>query len=698
MSIVNRIKFLKDEINRHNYLYYVEDSPSLSDFEYDELFRELQKLEQENLDLITSDSPTQRLGGISTKFESHKHKYRMFSLDNSNNYDELVKWYERVTKEIGETEDVVELVCELKIDGLAIALSYENGIFATGVTRGDGVTGENITQNLRTIKAIPLKLLNLDTPHPNPLPQGEREQVQDFPFPVSPSPLVGEGCSLEVRGEIYMPKSSFEKLNEENLKNGEKIFANPRNAASGSIRQLDSSVTARRDLSMFCYNATFEDLKNIPKTHYDNIMALKKLGFKVNPNVEVCKNIKEVIEYIKKWENKRFDLDYATDGVVIKVNDLQLQEELGFTSRAPKWATAFKFPPEEVNTKLLNIEINVGKTGAVTPVAILEPVLLAGSTVSRASLHNFDEIRRLDIRIGDTVLIKKAAEIIPKVIKVDEHSRKLDAIEFAVPTSCPVCDSGLEFREGEVNLYCPNFLFCPAQLKAKIEYWVSKEAMDIDFVGPSIIDQLFEKKMIKSPVDLYALSQQDFMQLDFVKEKSAFNIYNSIQASKNRPLARFLTALSIKHVGKETAQILASHFKTLENICQVKLEELSQIDGVGEKIAKSVFEFFHNPILIELLAKFDELGVKPSSEIFEAHSDVLEGKSFVLTGTLQSMKRDEAAEKIKLMGGKTVSAVSKNTSYIVAGESAGSKLVKAQNLGVIILTEDEFLSMLSEQK
>jgi len=679
MSILDRIKFLKDEINRHNYLYYVEDNPSLSDFEYDEMFRELQKLEQENPTLITPDSPTQRLGGISTKFESHKHKYRMFSLDNSNNYDELVKWYERVTKEIGEIEAGVELVCELKIDGLAIALSYENGIFSTGVTRGDGVTGENITTNLKTIKAIPLKIFN----H-------------------SPSPLVGEGwgegCSLEVRGEIYMPKSSFEKLNEENSKSGEKIFANPRNAASGSIRQLDSSVTAKRDLSMFCYNATFEDLKNVPKTHYDNILALKKLGFKVNPNVQVCKNIEEVIEYIKKWENKRFDLDYATDGVVIKVNDLQLQEELGFTSRAPKWATAFKFPPEEVNTRLLDIEINVGKTGAVTPVAILKPVLLAGSTVSRASLHNFDEIKRLDIRIGDTVLIKKAAEIIPKVIKVDEHSRKADAVEFAVPTGCPVCNAPLEFREGEVNLYCPNFLFCPAQLKAKIEYWVSKEAMDIDFVGPSIIDQLFEKKMIKSPVDLYALSQQDFMCLDFVKEKSAFNIYNSIQASKNRPLARFLTALSIKHVGKETAQILASHFKTLENICQVKLDELSQIDGVGEKIAKSVFEFFHNPILVELLAKYKELGVEPSSEIFEAHSDFLDGKTFVLTGTLQSMKRDEAAEKIKLMGGKTVSAVSKNTSYVVAGESAGSKLVKAQNLGVIILTEDEFLSMLSEQK
>lgn len=661
-EVLERINFLKDEINRHNHLYYVEENPSLSDFEYDEMFRELKLLEEKNPNLITPDSPTQRVGSIGTKFESYKHKYRLYSLDNSNNYDELVKWYERVVKEAGDT---VELVCELKIDGLAIALTYENGLFSRGVTRGDGEIGENITNNLKTIKAIPLKLR--------------------------------EPANIDVRGEVYMPKSSFEKLNEENLKNGEKVFANPRNAASGSLRQLDSSITARRDLSMFCYGAIFSDAKIAPKTHYESIVALKQLGFKTNPNVEVCKNIEEVISYIKKWEDKRFKLDYATDGVVIKVNDLGLQQELGFTSRAPKWATAFKFPPEEVNTKLKSIEINVGKTGAVTPVAILEPVLLAGSTVSRASLHNFDEIKRLDIRIGDTVLIKKAAEIIPKVIKVDEHSRDVNAVEFVQPSKCPICETPLETREGEVNLYCPNSMFCPSQIKAKIEYWVSKEAMDIDFVGPSIIEQLFEKNMIKSAADLYALSQQDFMQLELVKEKSAFNIYTSIQASKNRPLARFLTALSIRHVGKETAQILASHFKTLDNISKTQLEELSQIDGIGEKIAQSIFEFFHNEGAIQLLNKLKELGVEPSSEIFEAKSDVFAGKTFVLTGTLQNMTRDEAGEQIKLMGGKTASSVSKNTSYVVAGESAGSKLVKAQNLGVIILSEDEFLKLIDKE-
>lgn len=659
---MDRINFLKNELNRHNYLYYVEENPSLSDFEYDEMFRELKKLEDENPNLITQDSPTQRVGSVGAKFETYKHKYRLYSLDNSNNYEELTRWYERVVKEAGEN---VELVCELKIDGLAISLIYENGFFTTGVTRGDGVMGENITNNLKTIKAIPLKIKSAE--------------------------------NVEVRGEIYMPKTSFEKLNEENLANGDKIFANPRNAASGSLRQLDSSITAKRDLSMFCYGAIFEDFKTPPKSHYENIMLLKELGFKTNPNVKIVKNIEEAIAYCEEWEFKRFELNYATDGVVIKVNNLALQDELGFTARAPKWATAFKFPPEEVNTKLLDIEINVGKTGAVTPVAILEPVQLAGSVVSRASLHNFDEIKRLDIRIGDTVLIKKAAEIIPKVIKVNKEARPSSVVEFIPPTECPDCHTKLEMREGEVNLYCPNSYACPSQIKAKIEYWVSKEAMDIDFVGPSIIEQLFAKNMIKTPADLYSLSQQDFIQLDLIQEKSAFNIFNSIQASKNRPFAKFLTALSIKHVGKETAQILVQHFHNLENLSTASIEEFSSVEGVGGKIAQSVYEFFHNEASLNLLQQLKELGVEPCVEVFEAKSDIWAGKTFVLTGTLQSMKRDEAAAKIKQLGGKCASSVSKNTSYVVAGESSGSKLTKAQDLGVIILSEDEFLSMIARE-
>jgi DNA ligase (NAD+) len=663
-----KIKKLRDDLNRANYLYYVEDNPSLSDFEYDEKFRELKKIESEHPELVTPDSPTQRVGSISTKFEPHKHKFRLYSLDNSNNYEELEKWYERVTKELGKE---VELVCELKIDGLAIALTYENGFFTTGVTRGNGVTGENITQNLKTIKAIPLKFFNSE----------EHKNIQN----------------LEVRGEIYMPKTSFEKLNAENLQNGEKPFANPRNAAAGSLRQLDSSITAKRDLSMFCYTAIFPNVENKQsfKTHYDSIMFLKELGFKLNPNIRKVKNIKDAIEYCKEWEFKRFELNYATDGVVIKVNNIAYQEELGFTARAPKWATAFKFPPEEVRTLLKNIEIGVGKTGAITPVAVLEPVLLAGSVVSRASLHNFDEIKRLDVRKNDTVFIKKAAEIIPKVVKVDEFSRKPDAETFTVPDKCPICETPLVEREGEVNLYCPNFE-CPAQIKARIEYWVSKEAMDIDFVGPSLIEQLYNRNMAKDPADLYGLTQQDFMQLDLVKEKSAYNIYNSIQASKAKPFAKFLTGLSIRHVGKETAQILANYFETLPKIMNANVEELSLIDGIGEIIAKSIFEYFHNENSIKFLNKLKDFGVQPDYKASKPKTDKLVGKTFVLTGTLTSMTRDEAGEKIKMHGGKTSSSVSKNTDYVVAGESAGSKLAKAQNLGVIILSEKEFLDMVKE--
>lgn len=665
MDIYKRINELKEIINECDRLYYEENRPSLQDTEYDELFKELKKLETENPLFATLDSPTQRLGSISSNFIQHHHKYRLYSLDNANDFGELRKWYKNMLKDIDEP---IELVCELKIDGLAIALTYENGIFKVGATRGDGEVGENITTNLKTIRAIPLKL-----------PQNNNLNIKN----------------LEVRGEVYMPKSSFEKLNLECLVNGEKPFANPRNAASGSLRQLDSRITKKRDLSMFCYAAIVEDFET--KTHYENIQILKELGFKTNPNIELHNNIEDVIKFIKRWREKRLLLDYATDGMVVKVNDLKLQEKLGFTSRAPRWAIAFKFPPKEIDTDILDIEISVGKTGAVTPIAQLKPVLLDGSTISRASLHNFDEIKRLGIKKGDTVLIKKAAEIIPKVIKL-ERRNNLHEEEFTPPSICPFCQTTLETREGEVNLYCPNSMFCPAQLKAKIEYWVSKEAMDIDFVGPSIIEQLFAKNMIKSAADLYSLSQQDFMQLDLIQEKSAFNIFHSIQSSKNPTLARFLTALSIRHVGKETAQILASHFKTLEAVANAQVEELANVDGVGEKIAQSIYEFFHNENSLKFLAQLKENGVEPNNEIFEAKSDLLAGKTFVLTGTLQNMTRDEASEKIKLLGGKTSSSVSKNTSYVIAGESAGSKLTKAQNLGVIILSENDFLTLINEEK
>ncbi len=658
MDVLERIDYLKNEINKSNYEYYVNENPYLTDFEYDKLFAELKDLEEKYPMFKTPDSPTQRVGSVSEKFFPHKHKYRLYSLDNSYNAEDLEKWYERVCKEYDRE---LELVCELKIDGLAIALTYENGVFVRGVTRGDGVTGEDITQNLKTIKAIPLKLF--------------------------------EPKNLEVRGEIYMPKSSFEKLNAQALETGEKVFANPRNAASGSLRQLDSTITAKRDLSMFTYTAIFEDdADKTYKTHYDSIERLKQLGFKVNPNIRLVKNIKEVIEYLHEWDLKRFDLDYATDGVVIKVNDIAIQKDLGYTARAPKWATAFKFPPEEVKTKLLDIELNTGKTGVVTPVAVLEPVQLAGSTVSRASLHNFDEIKRLDIRIGDEVLIMKAAEIIPKVIKVVESPEHNDLPSYLPPTKCPACGSDLVEKEGQVGLYCSN-PDCESLMCAKIEYWASKEAMDIDKVGPSLIGQLYDKKMISNPVDLYKLLPQDLMMLDLVQEKSASNIYMSIQESKTRPLNRLVTALGIRHVGKETADILTGQFPSLDELKNATLEQLSEVEGIGEIIAQSVYEYFHNENNLKLLEELKALGINPSAKA-KPKSDKLSGKTFVLTGTLENMTRDEASDIIKSHGGKTSSSVSKKTDFVLAGTNAGSKLDKAQNLGVIILTENDFLEMI----
>ncbi len=656
-DLQDRVKFLRDEINKHNYNYYVLDNPTISDFEYDNLFSELKEIEANNPTLVSPDSPTHRVGTISTKFEEYKHEYRLYSLDNTYNSEELEKWYERVTKECGSEQ---ELVCELKIDGLAIALSYKNGLFTTGVTRGNGIVGENITQNLKTVKAIPLKLF--------------------------------EDVDIDVRGEIYMPKTSFEKLNEESLANGEKVFANPRNAAAGSLRQLDSTITAKRDLSMFTYTVILPNGRDDIKTHWDSIQYIKKLGFKTNPNIRLVKDIQGAIEFCKEWETKRFDLDYATDGVVIKVNSLACQNEMGYTARAPKWATAFKFPPEEISTKLLDIHLGVGKTGAVTPVAILEPVNLAGSVVSRASLHNFDEIKRLDVRIGDTVFIKKAAEIIPKVVKVVDTPEHEKLPVYVPPKECPECHSLLIEKEGEVNWYCSN-PNCSSIERAKLEYWVSREAMDIDSVGPSIIEQLYDKNMVLNPADFYRLTRQDFMQLDLVKERSANKMFTSIQDSKNRPLAKFITALSIRHVGKETADLLVNEMSTLENIRTASVESLASIEGIGEKIAKSIYEYFHSESNIQLVDELLMLGVNPQESSGRV-SDKLAGLTFVLTGTLESMTRDDAGAKIKMLGGKTSSSVSKKTSYVVAGANPGSKFDKAQGLGVTILNEDEFKELI----
>ncbi|MCR5260301.1 MAG: NAD-dependent DNA ligase LigA [Candidatus Gastranaerophilales bacterium] len=655
-----RIEDLKAEINKHNKAYYEDDNPTISDFEYDELFRELKKLEEMYPQYATADSPTQKVGSkTSEKFKEIKHKYRLYSLDNSNNFGDLKHWYERIQKEY--PSEKIEVVSELKIDGLACALSYQNGKLITGATRGDGIVGEIITDNIRQIKNIP-------------------QQLKDK-------------INLEVRGEVYMPVSSFEKLNEKQRETDGKEFANPRNAAAGSLRQDNAEITGERDLRFFAYAAVFPD-NNSPKTHFEILELLKKEGFTVNENAKLHQSIQGVEKYCNDWEFERHNLDYATDGVVVKINDVSKQNELGYTARAPKWATAFKFPPEEIETELLDVELSVGKTGALTPVAILTPVKLAGTIVKRASLHNFDEIQRLGINIGDKVIIKKAAEIIPKVIKKSDNSG--DHGVFETPQNCPVCSTKLIKPEGEVVLYCPNSDTCPAQIKGKIEYWCSKEGMDIDGLGEAIVDDAVDKGIIRDIADIYTLTEADLMKLDLIKEKSAQNLLKSIEESKTRSLKRFITSLSIKLVGKETAELITNEFPTLEKIMSAKTEELTAIDGVGEKVAQSVVGFFEKEDNKKLIEKLLQNGVNPQNNDNQLISDKFKNLTFVITGTLSKPRADFEAQ-IKSLGGKISSSVSKKTSYVLCGENPGSKFDKASSLGVIILNEDEFKKLAEEE-
>lgn len=655
-QVYHKIDKLRNQIKKYNEAYYQKDSPLVDDATFDKFYRELKELEEKYPDYKPEEKLTNKVSGErSKKFKEHKHTYRLYSLDNSNNLEELRKWVEKTVKDLGETRKV-SFVAELKIDGLACALTYKNGQLEIGSTRGDGFVGEDITKNLLTISNIPQKL---------------------------PQPL-----DIDVRGEVYMPISSFEKLNEQQTLNNEKLFANPRNAASGSLRQLDSEITKKRNLKFFSYAAIIESQNDI-KTHYETLDLLQSLGFSVNSNKKLCKNVEEIIEFCNFWENERFKLDYATDGIVIKVNELNFEEDLGYTSRAPKWATAYKFPPEKVWTKLVNIEYNIGKTGAITPVAIMQPVSLGGTIVKRASLHNFDEIKRLDLAIGDKVLVKKAAEIIPKVVEA-KHTDDMKPIKL--PQKCPSCDSLLNKPENEVNFYCSNIL-CPSQIVAKLEFFASKSGMDIDGMGSQIVRQLYNLGLIKTFDDFYKLEYDDFLKLNLVKEKTATNLLNAINKSKNTTLAKFLTALSIKHVGKETALLISNDFNTLDKLENATFEQLAQIQGIGDKIAKSVYEWFKNEHNLNIVKNMLQLGVT-FEEINNAQvSDKFKDKTFVITGTL-SQKRSYYEEKIKQNGGKVSSQVSKNTSYVLCGENPGSKYDKALNLHVIILNEDEFNNML----
>ncbi|MBR1616926.1 NAD-dependent DNA ligase LigA [bacterium] len=672
MDIQEKIENLRKLIEINSYKYYVEDNPELEDWEYDKLFRELKELEEEHPEYITPQSPTQRVGGISEKFNQIPHKVRLYSLDNSNNSEELKVWYNRVLKDVSEPlnnqlrlfddkKSDIELVSELKIDGLAISLTYEKGIFKQGLTRGDGIIGEDITNNLKTVKAIPLKLF--------------------------------EEIDIEVRGELYMPITSFERLNENQLKQGLKPFANPRNAASGSIRQLDPKISASRDLSVFIYSAIIDKKYNI-KTHSEALDFCKKLGFRIN-NYTICKNINEAIKFCQDMENYRKTLNWATDGVVIKVNSIAKQQELGFTARAPKWATAFKFPPEEVWSTLREVEFSVGRTGVVTPVAIIEPVNLSGSTVSRASMYNFDEIQRLDIALYDEVLIKKAAEIIPKVVK----SRKTqNSKPIILPKNCPSCNSELIEVEGEVAWYCPNHSECPAQIKGRIEYFVSKTAMDIDGLGENIIEQLVDKGYVKYTSDIYKLTFDQLLTLDLIKDKSANNILSSIENSKNVLFSKFINALGIKLVGKESSDILAQNFKDIEELKSATYDTLAQIMGIGNKIAKNVVEYFQNPKNLQNIDEMLKSGVKITNK-YQGIVDLrLKGKSFVITGTLETLSREEAQSLLKELGAKTPNSVSKNTDFVVVGDNPGSKATKAQELNITILNEQELLDIIKGEK
>ncbi len=669
MDVQGRILELRKEIDFHSRLYYVDDKPQIEDYQYDAMFRELEKLETEHPELITPESPTQRVGGVSEKFSQAAHKNKLYSLENSNDIKELNAWYERVLKEVTEYDiklgplfaPKIPLTVEMKIDGLAVCLTYKNGVFVQGLTRGDGIVGEDITNNLKTIRSIPLKL--------------------------------PENIDLEVRGEVFMPISVFEKLNEQQKELVQPLFKNPRNAAAGTLRQLDPKIVAARNLSIFIYFGLIERIPNgqeAPKTHSATISLLSKLGFKTNA-IKVVEGIEDAYRICQEMEKTRNNLDYATDGVVIKVDEILKQEELGYTARVPKWATAYKFPPEEIWTKLLDVECSVGRTGAVTPVAILEPINISGSTVSRASLYNFDEIKRLDIRIGQEILVKKAAEIIPKIIAV-KTDEELPLYE--IPMECPSCDTKLIEIEGEVALYCPNNENCPAQIKGRLEYFVSKFAMDIDGIGESIITQLVERNMVKNFADLYALTFEDFMKLDLIKDKSAQNLLDAIENSKKPPFGKFLNALGIRHVGRESADVLAQNFKNIEELEVATVEELNLIEGVGEKVAKSIYDYFRNYENLIAIEKAFALGVEPHND-YKINTDLkFKGKSFIITGTLEKYSREKAQEILKSYGAKTPSSISKNTDYLIMGKNPGSKLNKAENLGIKVITEQEFIDIL----
>ncbi|MEQ6205299.1 NAD-dependent DNA ligase LigA [Enterococcus mundtii] len=656
---------LRVQLDRWSREYYVLDQPTVEDYIYDKTYAELVAIEEQYPDLITADSPTQRVGGkILSSFEKVTHDIPLYSLNDVFNKEEILAFDQRVQKAIGRP---VAYCCELKIDGLSVSLRYENGEFVRGATRGDGSVGENITENLKTVRSVPIKLK--------------------------------EPMSIEVRGECFMPKRSFVKLNQKNEEEGKPVFANPRNAAAGSLRQLDSKITAKRNLDTFLYTvADFGPMQ--ATTQYEALEELDKIGFHTNHEKRLCHSIDEVWAFIEEYHEKRKDLPYEIDGIVIKVNDFSLQDQLGFTVKAPRWATAYKFPPEEVETVIEEIEWTVGRTGVVTPTAIMTPVRVAGTTVSRASLHNGDYIQMKDIRLNDTVQIYKAGDIIPEVAQVILDKRPKDSEPYKMPEHCPVCHSELVHLDEEVALRCINPK-CPAQMKEGLNHFVSRNAMNIDGLGPRVLEQMYDKKLVADVADLYKLTEEELLTLDKIKEKSANNILTAIDNSKENSVERLIFGLGIRHVGAKAAKILAEHFGDLETLSRSDFESIIQLDTIGDIIADSVVTYFDNEEVHELMEELKQAGVNleykgiRSTQLKEVESP-FKNKTIVLTGKLTRFTREEAKETIENLGGKVTGSVSKKTDIVVAGEDAGSKLTKAQELGVEVWTEDQMAEALAE--
>ena len=667
-NIQTQIDNLRKTLRQYEYEYHVLDNPTVPDSEYDRLFHQLKALELEHPEFLTSDSPTQRVGAKPLSgFSQIRHEIPMLSLDNAFSDEEFNAFVKRIEDRLIVLPKPLTFCCEPKLDGLAVSILYVNGVLTQAATRGDGTTGEDITANIRTIRNIPLQLLTDNPP-----------------------------TRLEVRGEVFMPHAGFERLNEYALEHGEKTFANPRNAAAGSLRQLDPNITSKRPLVLNAYGIGIAEGVELPNTHYARLQWLKSIGIPVNPEIRLCNGTNEVLDFYRDIQNKRSSLGYDIDGTVLKINDIALQNELGFISKAPRWAIAYKFPAQEELTVLNDVEFQVGRTGAITPVAKLEPVFVAGVTVSNATLHNGDEIERLNIAIGDTVVIRRAGDVIPQIIGVLHERRPDNAKPIIFPTNCPVCDSQIIRIEGEAVARCTGGLFCAAQRKEALKHFVSRKAMDIDGVGGKLIEQLVDRELIHTPADLFKLDLTTLTRLERMGAKSAENALNSLEKAKSTTLARFIFALGIREVGEATALNLANHFKTLDALKAADLEQLQQVPDVGEVVANRIFVFWREAHNVAVVDDLIAQGVHwETVEVKEASENLFKDKTVVLTGTLTQMGRNEAKALLQQLGAKVSSSVSSKTNFVIAGDAAGSKLTKAQELNIPVLTEEEFLEQVN---